>query len=393
MKKILIGVTGGIAAYKSANLVSMFRKKGYEVKVIMTESATKIITPQTLETLSKNRVIVDMWERGHQMEVEHISLADWADIVLIAPATYNIVGKIANGIADDMLTTVISATKKDVFFALAMNANMYENPILKENILKLKKLNYNFIEPDEGFLACNINAKGRLKKEEEIVEIIENKLNQNTYPQLLKDKKVLITAGRTEEAIDPIRYLSNRSSGQMGYSLAAAAVAFGADVTLITGPSTLDIPHGVKEVIKVRSAQDMYEAAMEIYDEVDIGIACAAVADYRPKSYSANKIKKADGELTIVLERNPDILLEMGNRKKKQFLVGFAAETENLLENAISKLKRKNLNLIVANDASNMQKITNKIFIIDKSEKCEIIPEKSKKELAFDIMNIISKNI
>lgn len=389
MKNILLGVTGGIAAYKSANIVSMLKKKGYNVKVIMSENATKIITPLTLETLSKERVYVDMWDKTPHFEVEHISLAEWADVVLVAPATYNIVGKVANGIADDMLSTVISATTKPVFFALAMNVNMYNNPILKENINKLKKYGYRFIDSDEGFLACNVNAKGRLKDEKEIVKIIEDHFQEEKLDRYLTGKTVLITAGRTEEAIDPVRYISNRSSGQMGYSLAIAARKLGAEVILVSGPTELSQPEGLKKFIKVRSAQEMYEAAIKEFPQVDIAIACAAVADYKPKNYSTEKIKKKDGDMTIVLDRNPDILFEMGKIKEKQFLVGFAAETENIIENAIGKLKRKNLNMIVANDASNMQKTTNQIRIIKSEDNIKEIPEKEKSQLAFDILREI----
>ena len=384
MKNILVGVTGGIAAYKSANVVSKLKKKGYNVKVIMTENATKIIAPLTLETLSRNRVYVDMWDKNPHFEVEHISLADWADLILVVPATYNIVGKVANGIADDMLSTVISACKKPVYFALAMNVNMYENPILRENIGKSKKYGYKFIEADKGFLACNVNAKGRLKDEDEIVEIIERE-NKDVEKRLL-NKKVLITAGRTEEAIDPIRYLSNRSSGQMGYSLAEAAAKMGAEVILVSGPTNLNKPDGLREFIQVRSAQEMYEVCMEKFEKVVIAIACAAVADYRPKTYSTEKIKKQDGDLTIVLERNPDILLEMGKRKKDQYLVGFAAETQNLIENALGKYRRKNLNMIIANDASNMQKTTNKVYIVKGENSIVEVSEKEKNELAYDIL-------
>lgn len=389
MKNILLGVTGGIAAYKSANIVSMLKKKGYNVKVIMSENATKIITPLTLETLSKERVYVDMWDKTPHFEVEHISLAEWADVVLIAPATYNIVGKVANGIADDMLSTVISATTKPVFFALAMNVNMYNNPILKENINKLKKYGYRFIDSDEGFLACNVNAKGRLKDEKEIVKIIEDYLQEEELDRILVGKTVLITAGRTEEAIDPVRYISNRSSGQMGYSLAIAARKLGAEVILVSGPTELSQPEGLKKFIKVRSAQEMYESTIKEFSQVDIAIACAAVADYKPKNYSTEKIKKKDGDMTIVLDRNPDILFEMGKLKDKQFLVGFAAETENIIENAIGKLKRKNLDMIVANNASNMQKTTNQIRIIKSENSIKEIPEKEKSQLAFDILKEI----
>lgn len=389
MKNILIGVTGGIAAYKSANIISKLKKKGYNVKVIMTENATKIITPLTLETLSKNRVYVDMWDEKPHFEVEHISLAEWADVVLIAPATYNIVGKVANGIADDMLSTVISASVKPVYFALAMNVNMYNNPILKENVEKLKKYGYKFIEADEGFLACNTNAKGRLKDENEIISIIENDMLENEVPQLLKGKKVLITAGRTEEAIDPVRYLSNRSSGQMGYSLAKAAVKMGGEVTLVSGPTDLPRPEGLAEFVQVRSAQEMYEVAIKVFPTVDVAVACAAVADYKPKTYSTEKIKKKDEDLVIVLDRNPDILFEMGKIKDKQFLVGFAAETQNIVENALGKFKRKNLNMIVANNAHNMQKSTNEILIIKGENDIKTLPEESKEKLAYSILNEI----
>ncbi|CAK7036041.1 bifunctional phosphopantothenoylcysteine decarboxylase/phosphopantothenate--cysteine ligase CoaBC [Fusobacterium varium] len=389
MKNILLGVTGGIAAYKSANIVSLLKKKGYNVKVIMTKNATEIITPLTLETLSRERVYVSMWDRTPHFEVEHISLAQWADVVLVAPATYNIVGKIANGIADDMLSTVISATKSPVFFALAMNVNMYENPILIENIKKLKKYNYNFIESDEGFLACNVNAKGRLKSEIEIVSILEKYFEEKEVDKYLTGKKILITAGRTEEAIDPVRYISNRSSGQMGYSLAIAARNLGAEVILVSGPTELDIPEGLTKFIKVRSAQEMYEAAVKEFETVDIAIACAAVADYKPKVYSTEKIKKKDGDMSIILDRNPDILYEMGKLKKKQFLIGFAAETENIVENALGKLKRKNLDMIVANNATNMQKKTNEILIIKNQEDIKEMPEKEKSQLAYDILKEI----
>lgn len=390
MKNILVGVCGGIAAYKSANIISKLKKKGYNVKVIMTENATKIITPLTLETLSRNKVVVDMWDINRGYEVEHISLAEWADLVLIAPATYNIVGKIANGIADDMLSTVISACTKPKYLALAMNVNMYENPILKENISKLERFGYNFIEADEGFLACNANAKGRLKNEDEIVEIIEKALNDENK-DLLKGKKILITAGRTEEPIDPVRYLSNNSSGQMGYALAEQAVRMGARVTLVSGPTNLPRPKGLKEFVQTRSAMDMYEAVMARFDEQDIGIACAAVADYKPKFYSEQKIKKADDDLVIVLDRNPDILYNMGQKKSHQVLVGFAAETENIIENAKKKLVKKNLDMIVANNAHNMRSSNNSATFLKKDGSSIDIPEKTKIELAVDILKEVSK--
>lgn len=386
MKNILVGITGGIAAYKTANIVSILRKKGFNVKVIMTENATKIITPLTLETLSRNKVVVDMWDINRGYEVEHISLAQWADLVLIAPASYNIVGKISNGIADDMLSTVIAATKAPVLFALAMNVNMYENPILIDNIEKLKKYGYKFIEADEGFLACNVTAKGRLKNEEEIVEIVESEIKGAKYGKYLDGVRIMITAGRTEEALDPVRYMSNHSSGKMGYSLARAAISLGAEVTLISGPSELKEPAGLVKYIKVKSAREMYGVAMEQFPESDIAIACAAVADYRPKSYSTEKIKKKDGDLNLELERNPDILYNMGLIKKDQFLIGFAAETENVLENAAGKLVRKNLDAIVANHASAMQRDKNTVNILKKNGDMFEIEEKDKEELAYDIL-------
>ena len=391
MKNILVGVTGGIAAFKSASIVSLLKKKGYNVKVVMTENATNIIGPLTLETLSKNRVYVDMWDKNPHYEVEHISLADWADIVLIAPATYNIIGKVANGIADDMLSTILSAVslRKPVFFALAMNVNMYENPILNENIDKLKTYGYRFIDTNEGLLACNYEAKGRMKEPEEIVDIIEryNLASKiDNFRDALKSKKLLITSGRTREDIDPIRYLSNKSSGKMGYSLAQAAVDLGAEVTLVSGPTNLNVPDGLKEFISVDSAIHMYEKVDEKFKDTDIFIACAAVADYRPKEYQDKKIKKSDLNLTIELVRNPDILFEMGKKKENQLLVGFAAETNNIIENALKKLEKKNLDMIVANNASTMGTDTNSIEIIRKDRSSTVINQKSKIELAYDIL-------
>lgn len=391
MKNILVGVTGGIAAFKSASIVSLLKKKGYNVKVVMTENATNIIGPLTLETLSKNRVYVDMWDKNPHYEVEHISLADWADIVLIAPATYNIIGKVANGIADDMLSTILSAVslRKPVFFALAMNVNMYENPILNENINRLKTYGYRFIDTNEGLLACNYEAKGRMKEPEEIVDIIvrhDIASKIDNFRDALKGKKLLITSGRTREDIDPIRYLSNKSSGKMGYSLAQAAVDLGAEVTLVSGPTNLNVPDGLKEFISVDSAIHMYEKVDEKFKDTDIFIACAAVADYRPKEYQDKKIKKSDLNLTIELVRNPDILFEMGKKKENQLLVGFAAETNNIIENALKKLEKKNLDMIVANNASTMGTDTNSIEIIRKDRSSTVINQKSKIELAYDIL-------
>ena len=394
MKNILLGVTGGIAAFKSASIVSLLKKKGYDVKVVMTKNATNIIGPLTLETLSRNRIYVDMWDTNPHYEVEHISLADWADMLLIAPATYNIIGKVANGIADDMLTTIISAvsTRKPVFFALAMNVNMYENPILKENIDKLKSYGYRFIEVEEGLLACNYVAKGRMTEPEDIVAEIER---YDIYSKIenfniaLKGKKILITSGRTKENIDPIRYLSNNSSGKMGYTLAQAAIDLGAEVTLISGPTNLEIPKGLKSFVSVESALEMYEKVDEYFGDTDIFIACAAVADYRPKEYKKEKIKKSDSDLILELVRNPDILFEMGKKKVNQLLTGFAAETNDIKENALKKLEKKNLDFIVANNASTMGNNTNTVEIIRKNKTSIKINQKNKIELAYDILKEI----
>ena len=392
MKNILLGVTGGIAAFKSASIVSLLKKKGYNVKVVMTKNATNIIGPLTLETLSKNRIYVDMWDTNPHYEVEHISLADWADIVLIAPATYNIIGKVANGIADDMLTTILSAVsvRKPVFFALAMNVNMYENPILKENIDKLKSYGYRFIEAEEGLLACNYVAKGRMSEPEDIIAEIEryNIFSKiENYDTVLKGKKILITSGRTKENIDPIRYLSNNSSGKMGYCLAQAAIDLGAEVTLISGPTNLEIPKGLKNFISVESALEMYKKVDEYFGDTDIFISCAAVADYRPKEYKKEKIKKSDSDLILELVRNPDILFEMGKKKDNQLLVGFAAETNDIKENALKKLEKKNLDFIVANNASTMGNDINTIEIIKKDKSSVEIKQKNKIELAYDILS------
>ena len=392
MKNILVGVTGGIAAYKSAGIVSLLKKKGYNVKVVMTENATKIIGPLTLETLSRNRIYVDMWDSNPHYEVEHISLADWADMVLIAPATYNIIGKVANGIADDMLTTILAAVsvRKPVFFALAMNVNMYENPILKENINKLSSFGYRFIDAEEGLLACNYSAKGRMSEPEDIVDEIERYSifsKFENFDTALKGKKIVITSGRTKENIDPVRYLSNNSSGKMGYSLAQAAADLGAEVTLISGPTDLKVPNGIRNFISVESSLEMYEKVDEYFKDTDIFIACAAVADYRPKEYKKKKIKKSDLDFVIELVRNPDILLEMSRKKEKQLLVGFAAETNDVKENALKKLKKKNLDIIVANNASVMGRDENVIEIIRKDRTSVEISQKSKMELAYDILS------
>ena len=391
MKNILIGVSGGIAAYKAANIVSGLRKKGYDVKVVMTENAAKIITPLAFESLSKHDVAVDMWERNFNVNVEHIALADWADIILVAPATYNIVGKVAGGIADDMLSTVISAFNKTVYFALAMNVRMYENPILAENIKKLKKYGYKFIEADEGLLACNVNAKGRLKNEQEIIKIISKELEETekiSTDKPLAGKKVLITAGRTEEPLDPIRYFSNRSTGKMGYSLGEEAEKLGADVTIVSGPTNIDKPDRVN-IVEVRTAEEMYGEVMKYEAEQDIIIAAAAVADYRPEYTADKKIKKGD-MLTVNFIRNKDILLELGKIKKDKILVGFAAESENLIENAKEKLQKKNLDMIVVNSVDNFGTDDNTITLLGKDFETDF-EKMEKKKVSKEIWKTIKE--
>lgn len=388
-KNILIGISGGIAAYKTANLVSKLKKNGYNVDVIMTKNATEIITPLTLETLSKNKVVVDMFEKRTEYDVRHISLAEKADMLLVVPATYNIIGKVASGIADDMLTTVISACKAKKVFALAMNTNMYENPILWKNISYLKSLSYEFIDAGEGMLACDVLGKGRMEEPEKIYSYIEDYFEKK---RVLKGKKVLITAGPTEERIDPIRYISNRSSGKMGYALAKAAKILGAEVTLISGPVNLEKIELIK-TIDVRTAIEMQEEINKEYKDKDIVIMAAAVADYRVKEYSEQKIKKTNGDFFIQMERNPDILKGLGDKKENQFLLGFAAESENLRENAIGKLESKNLDMIVANSVSAFQSEKNSILIIDKDKNVKEIESGLKEDLAYSILDAIVKKL
>lgn len=346
-KTVVLGVSGGIAAYKACDVVSRLRKENVQVNVIMTKHATEFVSALTFQSISQNPVAVEMFEPVTNWDIEHISLAKKADIFLIAPATANIIGKIANGIADDMLSTTVMATKAPVVIAPAMNTNMYENPVTQANIQKLKDLGYIFIEPGYGRLACGDLGPGKLAEPDLIVENIKFLLNKTDE---LKGKNVLVTAGPTQEAIDPVRYITNKSTGKMGYALAYQAALMGAKVTLVTGPTNLEIPFGISEVIKIKSAGQMYEAVTSSFDEMDIVIKSAAVADYKPKNISDSKIKKSDSDLVLELDRNKDILFELGKLKTKQVLVGFAAETDDLIANAQKKLAKKNLDFIVAND-------------------------------------------
>ena len=349
-KKIVLGISGGIAAFKAAEIASMLRKRDAEVKCIMTEHATEFITPLTMREISGNPVAVSMFGDIPEFNVEHIALAQWADVFVIAPATANIIGKIAGGIADDMLTTTVMATTAPVVIAPAMNSNMYTNPIVQKNIAALREYGYEIIEPATGHLACGVTGVGRLPEPEDIVDYIEFAACRT---DLLKGKKVIVTAGGTREPIDPVRFIGNHSSGRMGFAIAKAAAFAGADVTLVAGSNDhLKTPAGVARRIDVGSTNDMKAAVDSYYDDCDLVIKSAAVADYRSAHPAANKIKKSDETLTLTMAKNPDILYGLGQRKAHQVLIGFAAETTNLIEYGTAKLKKKNLDMLVANDVS-----------------------------------------
>ncbi|QCX32214.1 bifunctional phosphopantothenoylcysteine decarboxylase/phosphopantothenate--cysteine ligase CoaBC [Caloramator sp. E03] len=392
LSTVVLGVTGGIAAYKALDIVSKLKKKNIDVHVIMTKAASKFVTPLSFQALSQNYVTIDMFAEPKRFEIRHISLAERADAFLIAPASANIIGKIANGIADDMLSTTVMATKSPVLIAPAMNTNMYENPIVQKNIAFLKSLGYYFIEPESGRLACGAIGKGKLADTESIVDLTDMLLCKKKD---LKGKKVLITAGPTREDIDPVRYITNRSTGKMGYAIAKAARDRGADVILISGPVNIKAPYGVKHV-NVYSAEEMYNAVLEYFDSTDILIKSAAVADYKPLNKSNIKIKKSDADLYIELTRNKDILYEIGKIKKHQIVVGFAAETNDLIENAKAKIMKKNLDYIVANDVTLKQSgfgsDNNTVKIIDKHGNITEYPNMPKEEVAHEIFNLILKN-
>lgn len=347
-KNIIVGVSGGIAAYKACDVVSKLKKQGFEIDVIMTKNAQEFVSPLTFQTLSNQKVVTDMFERPSDWNVEHIELAKKADVFVIVPATANIIGKIANGIADDMLTTTIMATEAKKVIVPAMNTKMYHNPIVQENIMKLKRHGYYFIEPVSGLLACGDNGKGKMEEPGVIVEELCLIANQT---QEMAGCKVTVTAGATMEDIDPVRYLTNRSTGKMGYAIAEQAVLKGATVVLISGKTNLTPPRGLSKFIEIRSAQEMYQEVKREMVDTDILIKAAAVADFTPKITAEDKIKKQDDDLIIDLKRTKDIAFEMGKVKKSnQVIVGFAAETESVLEHAVQKLKKKNLDFIVSND-------------------------------------------
>jgi phosphopantothenoylcysteine decarboxylase/phosphopantothenate--cysteine ligase len=391
-KKVLLGVTGGIAAYKSAFLVRLLIKAGAEVKVILTESAVSFVTPLTLATLSKNPVHLDFIkeEEGTVDWENHVELGLWADLMLIAPVTANTLSKMANGTCDNLLLATYLSAKCPVYFAPAMDLDMYRHPSTKASIEKLQSYGNVMIPAAIGELASGLSGEGRMEEPEKIVEYIVQHLKEGL---LLIGKKVLITAGPTHEAIDPVRYIGNQSTGLMGIELAEKAAALGAEVTLVLGPSSLVVKVPAIHLVRVTSAEEMYEAAMESYEQSDIVISAAAVADYRPKTAASEKIKKKEQSLSLELVKNRDILMELGKLKKNQFLVGFALETENELSNALQKLKKKNLDAIILNSlrdkGAGFGGSTNKITFIDKNSSIKSFEVKNKAEVALDIWNEI----
>mgnify|MGYP001851622712 FL=1 len=388
-KTILLGVTGGIAAYKSASLASRLVKAGAEVRVIMTEHATNFINPITFETLTGHKCITDTFDRNFEFQVEHVSLAKKADVIMVAPATANIIAKLAHGLADDMLTTTILASHAPKLIAPAMNTGMYENPVTQDNLALLKKYGMEVIEPAAGHLACGDEGKGKMPEPEILYEHI---LRSCACKQDMKGLKVLVTAGPTQEAVDPVRFLTNHSSGRMGYSIAKACMLRGADVTLVTGRTALTPPLFV-DVVPVVSAKDMYDAVISRSDEMDIIIKAAAVADYRPVHVAEEKVKKSDGSFSLELERTDDILKYLGEHKKPgQFLCGFSMETENMLENSRKKLEKKHLDMIAANNlkvpGAGFETTTNIITIITPNSVKEL-ELMSKDDAAFRLLDEI----
>lgn len=394
-KNILLGVTGGIAAYKIANLASMLKKQGANVKVIMTENACQFITPMTFETLTAQKVYTDTFDRNFEFKVDHIELGKWADVFLIAPATANVIGKFANGIADDMLTTTALAMRCPILVSPAMNTTMFENKVVKHNIMKLRTYGMDIIMPASGHLACGDSGAGKMPEPEMLLEYIKRGVYKKKD---LVGKKVCVSAGPTREAIDPVRYISNNSTGKMGVEIAKMAAYRGAKVSLIMGPSNVFVPDFINR-IDIKSAEDMYEEIMKISDSQDIIIKAAAVADYTPANYSDEKIKKKDGDLSIELSRTKDILKELGERKennpKKQFICGFSMETENMEENSKNKLAKKNADMIVANnvkvDGAGFGTDTNVVTIFTKDNEIRL-DKLSKTEVAEKIFDEIVRN-
>ncbi|WP_019242364.1 MULTISPECIES: bifunctional phosphopantothenoylcysteine decarboxylase/phosphopantothenate--cysteine ligase CoaBC [Bacillus] len=392
-KKILLCVTGGIAVYKAAAFTSKLTQQGAKVKVVMSESATKFVAPITFQALSRNEVFTSTFQENNPEVVAHIDLADWADIVIVAPATANIIGKMANGIADDMISTIMLATTAKVFIAPAMNVHMYAHPAVQKNLETLRQSGYSFIEPGEGYLACGYIGKGRLEEPDNMIQYLLHYLENQKPSQHLSGKKIIITAGPTRERIDPVRFITNHSTGKMGYALAEEAANMGAEVTLVSGPVNIKAPSNV-HLISVESAQDMYEAVFANFEEQDVVIKTAAVADYRPKTTYDQKMKKKGGDLSIELERTKDILLELGEKKTSQILVGFAAETENVEQYAKAKLEKKRADMIVANNVATKGAgfggETNMVTIYEQSGKVVDVPMMSKHDVAKVILDEIA---
>lgn len=387
-KNIILGITGGISAYKALELTRLMIKKGANIWPVMTRASREFITPLSLQTLARNPVLTNLFDIGQEARISHIELDEKADIVVVAPATANILGKVAAGIADDLLSTIIMATKAPILFAPAMNANMYENPVVEANIKRLKGLGYCFVGPEEGELACGYEGKGRLAPIEDILDAVEDCLS----PKDLKGQKVLVSAGPTREAIDPVRFISNPSSGRMGYALARVARRRGAEVVLVSGPSSLRPPRGVA-LTRVTTAEEMYEVAMRHYPQSTVVIMAAAVSDYRPRVTQRKKIKKEEASLTIELERTQDILKEMGDKKRGQFLVGFALETDETLANAERKLKEKNLDIMVANDPKGFDAEASQVTIMDRAGGMEELPLLLKEEIAERVLDKVVEGL
>nr|WP_302248223.1 bifunctional phosphopantothenoylcysteine decarboxylase/phosphopantothenate--cysteine ligase CoaBC [uncultured Blautia sp.] len=388
-KTVLLGITGSIAAYKIAYLASALHKLHADVHVLMTENATNFINPITFETLTGNKCLVDTFDRNFQFQVEHVSIAKKADVVMIAPASANVIGKLANGLADDMLTTTVMACRCQKILSPAMNTAMYENPVVQDNIRKLKTYGYEVITPASGYLACGDTGAGKMPEPETLLEYI---LKEAAFQKDLAGKKLLVTAGPTQEAIDPVRCLTNHSSGKMGYAIAKMAMLRGAEVTLVSGPTAIEPPLFVK-VVSVTSARDMFEAVTGLSDEQDIIIKAAAVADYRPKQVSEDKVKKKDDQASIELERTDDILKYLGQHKKQgQFLCGFSMETRDMLRNSRAKLEKKNLDMVAANnlkvEGAGFQGDTNVLTLITQDEEVSL-PLMSKEDAALKILDKI----
>ncbi|MCY9381891.1 bifunctional phosphopantothenoylcysteine decarboxylase/phosphopantothenate--cysteine ligase CoaBC [Bacillus inaquosorum] len=392
-RNVLLCVSGGIAVYKACALTSKLVQAGANVKVIMTESACRFVSPLTFQALSRHEVYTDTFKEQNPSVISHIDAADWADLVIVAPATANVIGKLANGIADDMLTTTLLAATAPVWIAPAMNVHMYDHPAVKRNISVLYQDGFRFIEPSEGYLACGYVGKGRLEEPENIVKLAEKYFADEKIAPL-EGKRVVITAGPTREAVDPVRFFTNKSTGKMGYALAEAAVQLGAQVTLISGPVSLDLPKGLSQFIPVQSAADMREAVLSVYDASDIVIKTAAVADFTPKTVFDHKMKKQDGGMTLELKRTVDILKELGEKKQEQLLVGFAAETQDVEHYARKKLAAKNLDMIVANDVkangAGFGADTNIVTIFFKDGRKRELPMMSKLDVSFEILQEIA---